>query len=129
MTPPPPLDFFGFKCLLLDRLSKALAQLFLVCEPNDTMHSYFVSSKLFSCYVKQIDFTRAGGRSDVVGKNLTSVYCPHDCYDNQIILAVHRPLRVLDDDTHTSRLCKTQRHLFCQPLVQMVHRLRIYWHL
>ena len=29
---PPPLDFFGFKFLLLDRLSKALAQLFLVCE-------------------------------------------------------------------------------------------------
>ena len=29
---PPPLDFFGFKILLLDRLSKALAQLFLVCE-------------------------------------------------------------------------------------------------
>ena len=28
----PPLDFFGFKFLLLDRLSKALAQLFLVCE-------------------------------------------------------------------------------------------------
>ena len=27
-----PLDFFGFKFLLLDRLSKALAQLFLVCE-------------------------------------------------------------------------------------------------
>ena len=27
-----PLDFFGFKILLLDRLSKALAQLFLVCE-------------------------------------------------------------------------------------------------
>ena len=27
-----PLDFFGFKCLPLDRLSKALAQLFLVCE-------------------------------------------------------------------------------------------------
>ena len=26
------LDFFGFKFLLLDRLSKALAQLFLVCE-------------------------------------------------------------------------------------------------
>ena len=29
---PPPLDFFGFKFLLLDRLLKALAQLFLVCE-------------------------------------------------------------------------------------------------
>ena len=29
---PHPLDFFGFKFLLLDRLSKALAQLFLVCE-------------------------------------------------------------------------------------------------
>ena len=29
---PTPLDFFGFKFLLLDRLSKALAQLFLVCE-------------------------------------------------------------------------------------------------
>ena len=29
---PPPLDFFGFKFLPLDRLSKALAQLFLVCE-------------------------------------------------------------------------------------------------
>ena len=29
---PPPLDFFGFKFLLLDRLPKALAQLFLVCE-------------------------------------------------------------------------------------------------
>ena len=28
----PPLDFFGFKFLLLDRLSKALAELFLVCE-------------------------------------------------------------------------------------------------
>ena len=28
----PPLDFFGFKFLLLDRLPKALAQLFLVCE-------------------------------------------------------------------------------------------------
>ena len=28
----PTLDFFGFKFLLLDRLSKALAQLFLVCE-------------------------------------------------------------------------------------------------
>ena len=28
----PPLDFFGFKFLLLDRLSKALAQLFLVYE-------------------------------------------------------------------------------------------------
>ena len=28
----PPLDFFGFKFLFLDRLSKALAQLFLVCE-------------------------------------------------------------------------------------------------
>ena len=28
----PPLNFFGFKFLLLDRLSKALAQLFLVCE-------------------------------------------------------------------------------------------------
>ena len=27
-----PLDFFGFKFLLLYRLSKALAQLFLVCE-------------------------------------------------------------------------------------------------
>ena len=27
-----PLKFFGFKFLLLDRLSKALAQLFLVCE-------------------------------------------------------------------------------------------------
>ena len=27
-----PLDFFGFKFLLLDRLSKALAQLFLVCQ-------------------------------------------------------------------------------------------------
>ena len=27
-----PLDFFGFKYLLLDRLSKAWAQLFLVCE-------------------------------------------------------------------------------------------------
>ena len=27
-----PLDFFGFKFLLHDRLSKALAQLFLVCE-------------------------------------------------------------------------------------------------
>ena len=27
-----PLDFFRFKFLLLDRLSKALAQLFLVCE-------------------------------------------------------------------------------------------------
>ena len=26
------LDFFGFKFLLLDRLPKALAQLFLVCE-------------------------------------------------------------------------------------------------
>ena len=29
---PPPLDFFGFKFLLLDRLSKALAQLFFVSE-------------------------------------------------------------------------------------------------
>ena len=29
---PSPLDFFGFEFLLLDRLSKALAQLFLVCE-------------------------------------------------------------------------------------------------
>ena len=29
---PPPLDFFGFEFLLLDRLSKALTQLFLVCE-------------------------------------------------------------------------------------------------
>ena len=29
---PHPLDFFGFKFLLLDQLSKALAQLFLVCE-------------------------------------------------------------------------------------------------
>ena len=29
---PPPLNFFGFKVLLLDRLSKALAQLFFVCE-------------------------------------------------------------------------------------------------
>ena len=29
---PPPLDFFGFKFLFLDRLSKALAQLFLVCD-------------------------------------------------------------------------------------------------
>ena len=29
---PPALDFFGLKFLLLDRLSKALAQLFLVCE-------------------------------------------------------------------------------------------------
>ena len=29
---PSPLDFLGFKFLLLDRLSKALAQLFLVCE-------------------------------------------------------------------------------------------------
>ena len=29
---PPPLDFFDFQFLLLDRLSKALAQLFLVCE-------------------------------------------------------------------------------------------------
>ena len=28
----PPSIFFGFKFLLLDRLSKALAQLFLVCE-------------------------------------------------------------------------------------------------
>ena len=28
---PPPPHFFGFKFLLLDRLSKALAQLFLVC--------------------------------------------------------------------------------------------------
>ena len=28
----PPLDFFGFKFLLLDRLPKALVQLFLVCE-------------------------------------------------------------------------------------------------
>ena len=28
----PPFDIFGFKVLLLDRLSKALAQLFLVCE-------------------------------------------------------------------------------------------------
>ena len=28
----PPLEFFGFKFLLLDRLPKALAQLFLVCE-------------------------------------------------------------------------------------------------
>ena len=28
----PPPRFFGFKFLLLDRLSKALAQLFLVCE-------------------------------------------------------------------------------------------------
>ena len=28
----PPLDFFGFKFLLLNRLSKALAQLFIVCE-------------------------------------------------------------------------------------------------
>ena len=28
----PPLDFFDFKFLLLDRLSKALAELFLVCE-------------------------------------------------------------------------------------------------
>ena len=28
----PLLDVFGFKFLLLDRLSKALAQLFLVCE-------------------------------------------------------------------------------------------------
>ena len=27
-----PLDFFGFKFLLLNRLSKALAKLFLVCE-------------------------------------------------------------------------------------------------
>ena len=27
-----PLNFFGFKFLLLDRLSKALAQLFLVCK-------------------------------------------------------------------------------------------------
>ena len=27
-----PLDFFGFKFLLFDRLSKALAQLFLICE-------------------------------------------------------------------------------------------------
>ena len=26
-----PLDFFGFKFLFLDRLSKALEQLFLVC--------------------------------------------------------------------------------------------------
>ena len=26
-----PLDFFGSKFLILDRLSKALAQLFLVC--------------------------------------------------------------------------------------------------
>ena len=30
--PPPLLDFYGFKFLLLDRLSKALAQLFLVCK-------------------------------------------------------------------------------------------------
>ena len=29
---PPPLNFFDFKFLLLDRLSKALAQLFLVCD-------------------------------------------------------------------------------------------------
>ena len=29
---PSPSIFFGFKFLLLDRLSKALAQLFLVCE-------------------------------------------------------------------------------------------------
>ena len=28
----PPLDFLGFKVLLLNRLTKALAQLFLVCE-------------------------------------------------------------------------------------------------
>ena len=28
----PHLDFFGFKFLLLDRFSKALAQLFFVCE-------------------------------------------------------------------------------------------------
>ena len=28
----PPLDFSGFRFLLLNRLSKALAQLFLVCE-------------------------------------------------------------------------------------------------
>ena len=28
----PPLDYFGFEFLLFDRLSKALAQLFLVCE-------------------------------------------------------------------------------------------------
>ena len=27
----PPLDFFGLKFLLLDRLPKALAQLFFVC--------------------------------------------------------------------------------------------------
>ena len=30
--PPPLLEFFGFKILLLNRLLKALAQLFLVCE-------------------------------------------------------------------------------------------------
>ena len=29
---PPPLDLFGFKFLLLDRFSKTLAQLFLVCK-------------------------------------------------------------------------------------------------